>query len=179
MGYSGIFMDRGEYAMSNPNPYVDPPIPGATPNYNVTDATGNLRFLNDNNRTIIKAQLAADLIVWSNHEIVHRFLKENLNEAIPDKYKPALGIGQCGFGTRTIQDIFVDLYDCYGQVTQEDSKNLNLNLYMPWNASTPSKTSYSTLKHSKCLPPKPVSPSVPTPSSKQHWLASKPPSNSR
>ena len=33
MGYAGIFMIQGKYAMSDPNPYVDPPNPGTTPNY--------------------------------------------------------------------------------------------------------------------------------------------------
>eukprot|EP00804_Cyclotella_cryptica_P013523 CCRYP_017243-RA/>CCRYP_017243-RA protein AED:0.41 eAED:0.30 QI:0/0/0/1/1/1/5/0/1642 len=72
MGYVGIFMNCGEYAMSAPTPYIDPPNPGATPNYNVLDNAGQLRFLNDNDRAIIKAQHAADLIVWWNHEIVHK-----------------------------------------------------------------------------------------------------------
>ena len=94
MGYDGILMNCGEYAMSDPNPYVDPPNPGATPNYNVIDSEGNLRFLNNNDRAISKAQHAADLIVWSNHEVVHCIIKEALDRAVPDAYKPALGIGQ-------------------------------------------------------------------------------------
>ena len=59
MGYAGIFMNRGEYAMSVPTPYVDPPNPGATPNYNVINNAGRLRFLNNNDHAIIKAQHAA------------------------------------------------------------------------------------------------------------------------
>ena len=102
MGYAGIFMNRGEYAMSAPTPYIDPPNPGATPNYNVMDNAGQLRFLDDNDRAIIKAQHAADLVVWSNHEIVHRVIKEALDRAIPDAYKPSLGIGQRGFGNRSV-----------------------------------------------------------------------------
>jgi hypothetical protein len=137
MGYAGIFMNRGEYAMSAPTPYVDPPNPGATPNYNVTDNAGRLRFLNDNDRAIIKAQHAADLIVWSNHEIVHRVIKEALDRAVPDAYKPSLGIGQRGFGNRSVRDIFADLYDRYGTVTPADIKNLTLLLYKEWNPSTP------------------------------------------
>ena len=42
MGCAGIFMNRGKYAMSDPNPYVDPPNPGITPNYNFSDNAGNL-----------------------------------------------------------------------------------------------------------------------------------------
>jgi hypothetical protein len=42
MGYAGIFMDQGEYAMSNSNLYQKPtPNPGTTPNYNVYDNAGN------------------------------------------------------------------------------------------------------------------------------------------
>ena len=94
MGYAGIFMNRGKYAMSDPNPYVDPPNPDATPNYNVIDNAGNLQFLNNNDCVILKAQHAADLIVWSNHEVIHRIIKEALDQAVSDAYKPALGIGQ-------------------------------------------------------------------------------------
>ena len=79
MGYAGIFMNRGKYAMSDPNPYVDPPNPGATPNYNVVDNAGNLQFLNNNDHAILKAQHAADLIVWSNHKVIHRIIKEALD----------------------------------------------------------------------------------------------------
>ena len=79
MGYAGIFMNHGKYAMSDPNPFVDPPNPGATPNYNVVDNAGNLRFLNDNDCTILKAQHAANLIVWSNQEVVHRIIEEALD----------------------------------------------------------------------------------------------------
>lgn len=122
-------MNRDEYAMSDPNAYVDPPNPGATPNYNVIDNAGNLRFLNDNDRSIIKAQHAAALIVWSNHEIDHRIIKVALDRAVPDAYKPALGIGQQGFGNHSVCDIFMDLYDRYGTVTPDDIKNLTLNLY--------------------------------------------------
>eukprot|EP00804_Cyclotella_cryptica_P001830 CCRYP_018403-RA/>CCRYP_018403-RA protein AED:0.65 eAED:0.23 QI:0/0/0/1/1/1/2/0/799 len=137
MGYAGIFMNRGEYAMSAPTPYVNPPNPGATPNYNVVDNAGQLRFLNDNDRAIIKAQHAADLVVWSNHEIVQRVIKEALDRAIPEAYKPSLGIGQRGFGNRSVQDIFTDLYNRYGTVTPADIKNLTLLLYKEWNPSTP------------------------------------------
>ena len=49
--------------MSDPTAYVDPPNPGTTPNYNVVDNAGRLHFLNYNDRAIIKAQHAADLIV--------------------------------------------------------------------------------------------------------------------
>jgi len=129
MGYAKIFMNRGEYAMSAPTPYIDPPNPGATPNYNIVDNAGHLRFLNDNDHAIIKAQHAADLIVWSNHKIIHRVLKEALDRAIPDTYKPSLGIGQWGFGNRSVRDIFTDLYDRYGTVTPADIKNLTLLLY--------------------------------------------------
>ena len=65
--------------MSNPNLYVDPPNPGATPNYNVIDNAGNLQFLNDNDRAILKAQHAANLIVWSNHKVAHCIIKEALD----------------------------------------------------------------------------------------------------
>jgi hypothetical protein len=37
MGYAGIFMNIGEYAMSDPNPYITPPNPGATPNFDPVD----------------------------------------------------------------------------------------------------------------------------------------------
>ena len=67
MGYAEIFMSHSEYAMSDPNPHVDPPNPGATPNYNVVDNSGNLQFIYDNNHAILMAQHVADLIVWSNH----------------------------------------------------------------------------------------------------------------
>ena len=79
MGYAGISMNCGKNAMSDPNPYVDPPNPGTTPNYNVVDNAGNLRFLNGNDQAILKAQHAADLIVWSNHEVVHCIIKEALD----------------------------------------------------------------------------------------------------
>ena len=102
MGYAGIFMNGGEYAMSYPNPYVDPPNPGTTPKYNVVDNAGNLRFLNYNNRAILKAQHATNLIVWSKHKVVHRIIKEALDQAVPDAYKPALGICQCSFGNHSI-----------------------------------------------------------------------------
>ena len=62
MGYTGIFMNCCEYAMSDPNPYVNPPNPGTTPNYNIVNNAGNLRFINNNDTAIIKAQNAADLI---------------------------------------------------------------------------------------------------------------------
>jgi hypothetical protein len=137
MGYAGIFMNRGEYAMSDPNPYIDPPNPGATPNYNVVDNAGNLRFLNENDRAIIKATHAADLILWSNNEVVHRVIKEALDRAIPNEYKPSLTIGQRGFGNRSVREIFEDLYDRYGTVTPADIKNLTLNLYKEWNPSVP------------------------------------------
>ena len=102
MSYAGIFVNRGEYAMSDPNPYVDPPNPGATPNYNVIENAVNLQFLNDNNHAILKAQHVADLIVWSNHEVIHRIIKGALDRAVPDAYKLALGTGQCGFGNHSI-----------------------------------------------------------------------------
>eukprot|EP00956_Cyclotella_meneghiniana_P004489 scaffold5541_cov43-Cyclotella_meneghiniana.AAC.2 len=111
MGYAGIFMDRGEYAMSDPNPYVDPPNPGATPNYTVHDADGEIVFLDATDRAIIKAEHEAALILWSNHDIVHRVIKEAIDKAVPDQYKPSLTIGQRGFGNKSVRDIFVDLYD--------------------------------------------------------------------
>ena len=65
MGYAGVFMDRaGEYAMSEPDAYVDSSNPGASPNYEVCDANNNLLLLNDNDRAIIKAQHGAALILW-------------------------------------------------------------------------------------------------------------------
>eukprot|EP00956_Cyclotella_meneghiniana_P022778 scaffold43441_cov73-Cyclotella_meneghiniana.AAC.1 len=84
MGYAGIFMDRGEYAMSDPNPYVDPPNPGATPNYTIHDADGEVVFLDATDRAIIKAEHEAALILWSNHDIVHRVIKEAIDKAVPD-----------------------------------------------------------------------------------------------
>jgi hypothetical protein len=137
MGYAGIFMDRGEYAMSDPNAYVDPPNPGATPNYEPVNPDGTFRFITENDRAIIKAQHAADLIIWSNHEVVHRILKEALDKAVPSDYKPTLTIGQRGFGNRTVRDIFADLYARYGTVTANDIQNLNLNLYTEWNPADP------------------------------------------
>jgi hypothetical protein len=102
------------YPMSDPNPYQD--------SYNVYDYTSNLRFHNDNDRAIIKAQHTANTIVWSNHKA--------LDKAICDIYKPSIGIGQHGFGNRSTSDIFVDLYDRY---CTSDIKNINLNIYKPWN----------------------------------------------
>ena len=46
-------------------------------------------------------------------------------------------IGQRGFGSKSVRDIFVDLYERYGTVTPDDIKNLTLNLYKEWNPSTP------------------------------------------
>eukprot|EP00956_Cyclotella_meneghiniana_P012367 scaffold17598_cov22-Cyclotella_meneghiniana.AAC.1 len=140
MGYAGIFMDRGEYAMSDPNPYVDPPNPGATPNYNVLDETGQILILDATDRAIIKAEHEAALILWSNHDIVHRVIKEAIDKAVPDQYKPSLTIGQRGFGNKSVRDIFVDLYDRYGTVTPDDIKNLTMNLYKEWNPSEPIET---------------------------------------
>ena len=40
--FESMAKNRGKYAMSDPNPYVDPPNPGTTPNYNVVDNAGNL-----------------------------------------------------------------------------------------------------------------------------------------
>ena len=81
MGYARIFMDRGEYAMSDPNPYVDPPNPGATPNYTVLDAEGEIVFLDATDRVIIKAEHEPALILWSNHDIVHRVIKDAMDKA--------------------------------------------------------------------------------------------------
>ena len=47
----------------------------------------------------------------SNHEIVHCIIKEVLEWAIPNDYKPTLRIRQCGFGNQSVQDIFLNLYD--------------------------------------------------------------------
>ena len=94
MGYAGIFMDCGEYTMSNDNPYVNPPNHSATPNYNIINNASNLQFLNDNDHAIIRVQHVVDLIVWSNHKVVHSVIKEALTKAVHNKYKPAVGIGQ-------------------------------------------------------------------------------------
>jgi hypothetical protein len=116
---------------------VDPPNPGATPNFDPVNPDGTFRFITENDRAIIKAQHAADLIIWSNHEVVHRILKEALDKAIPSDYKPTLTIGQRGFGNRSIRDIFADLYARYGTVTANYIQNLNLNLYSEWNPADP------------------------------------------
>ena len=137
MGYAGIFMNICEYAMSDPNPYITPPNPGATPNFDPVNEDGNPHFLNENDRAIIKARHAAALILWSNHEVVHRVIKENLNKAIPNDYKPTLAIGQHGFDNCSTRDIFQDLYDRYGTVTPHDIQDLNVQLYEEWNPADP------------------------------------------
>jgi hypothetical protein len=134
MGYAGLFMDIGEFAMSDPNPYQEPANPGATPDY---IAAGQNRFLNDNDRAQIKAQHAADLIRWANADTVHRVIKTAISKAIPDKWKPNLGIGQRGYGNTSARNIFVDLYDRYGIVTPSDLRNISENIYKPWNPATP------------------------------------------
>jgi hypothetical protein len=127
-------MDIGEFAMSDPNPYQEPANPGATPDY---VAAGQNRFLNDNDRAQIKAQHAADLITWANADTVHRVLKTAIGKAIPDKWKPNLGIGQRGYGNTSARNIFVDLYDRYGIVTPSDLRNISEKIYKPWNPATP------------------------------------------
>ena len=134
MGYAGIFMNTGEFAMSDPNAWQDPPNPGATPDF---ATAGQNRFLNDNDRAQIKAQHAADLITWANADIVHRVIKTALGKAIPDKWKPNLGIGQRGYGNTSARDIFIDLYDRYGIVTPADLRSISENIYKPWNPASP------------------------------------------
>jgi hypothetical protein len=127
MGYSGIFMNIGEYAMSDPNPWEDPPNPGATPNYDPIEADGNQRFLDDNVRAQIKAKHAADLILWANCDIVQRVIRAALDKAVPDIYKPNDVLGQLSFGNLDIRGIFTDLYTRYGQVTPDDIKKLAIH----------------------------------------------------
>jgi hypothetical protein len=98
MGYSGIFMNIGEYVMSDPTPWQDPPNPGSTPNYDPIDADGNQRFLDDNVRAQIRAKHAADLILWANCNIVQRVIRTALDKAVPDIYKPNDVLGQLSFG---------------------------------------------------------------------------------
>jgi hypothetical protein len=98
MGYSGIFMNIGEYVMSDPTPWQDPPNPGSTPNYDPIDADGNQRFLDDNVHAQIRAKHAADLILWANCNIVQRVICTALDKAVPDIYKPNDVLGQLSFG---------------------------------------------------------------------------------
>jgi hypothetical protein len=137
MGYAGIFMDIAEYAMSDPNPFVPPPNPGATPNFDLRDEAGQPRFLNDNDRAQIKAAHAADIIRWTNVDVVNRVIRDAVDKAVPKIYKPSSVVGQMGFGSKTIREIFQDLYARYGQVTPNDIKNLTFNLYKDWNPASP------------------------------------------
>jgi len=140
MGYAGIFMNRTEYAMSEPQPYIDPANPGATPNYNRVDEAGNPINLTENDRAIIKAQYESDVLKWSNHEVVHRVIKDALDTTIDHQFKPAVAIGQHGFGNSSVREIFADLYARYGKTTLNDQKDIHTNLYKPWNPSVPIET---------------------------------------
>jgi hypothetical protein len=162
MGYAGLFMDIGEYAMSDPNPYQEPANPGATPDY---VAAGQNLFLNDNDRAQIKAQHAADLITWANADTVHRVLKTAIGKAIPDKWKPNLGIGQRGYGNTSARDIFVDLYDRYGIVTPSDLRSISEKSTSRGTLPLQLKNLFSIWKPSKSSPPKPNAPGTPTNSS--------------
>jgi hypothetical protein len=82
-------MDIAEYAMSDPNPFVPPPNPGATPNFDLRNEAGQPRFLNDNDRTQIKAAHAADIIRWTNVYVVNRVIRDAVDKAVPKIYKPS------------------------------------------------------------------------------------------
>ena len=113
------------------------PNPGASPNYTRIGPAGQQLELTDTERAQIKADHEAAKMVWNNTNTVHRVIKAALNKAIPNTYQPSQLMGQRGFGSLTVQQIFRDLYDRYGQIETDDSPKILFALYKDWNLAQP------------------------------------------
>ena len=113
-GYLGLVASATEYEQYSPGePWVDPPNPGASPNYPRIGPAGQPVELSDTERAQIKANYEAAKTVWNNANTVHRVIKAALNKAIPNTYQPSQLVGQRGFGSLSVRQIFRDLYDRY------------------------------------------------------------------
>ena len=137
-GYLGLVTNPIEYEQYSPGePWIDPPNPGAAPNYTRTGPAGQPIELTDTERAQIKADHEAAKIVWENANTVHRVVKAALNKAIPNTYQPSQLLGQRGFGSLTARQIFRDLYERYGQIEPEDTHKILFALYKDWNPAQP------------------------------------------
>ena len=72
-----------------------------------------------------------------NAQCVQSVVRDALDKAIPDAYKPSTVVGQRGFGNRTARQVLEDLYTRYGFVSPDDIHRLVTAIYKPWNPADP------------------------------------------
>ena len=120
-------MNCGEYAMSDPNPYVDPPNPGATPNYSAftTQETYNSKMTTTtpSSRPNMRPTSLYGLTMRSSTASS----KKRLIKLSPTHTSLPLALANVALAI-VLSKIFFDLYDWYGTVMLADIKNLTLNI---------------------------------------------------
>jgi len=140
MGYSGLLLQPAIYNLSEPTPWQDTPDPRRN-----FELPPNI-FLTATEMSNSKCRFDQDKLERTNQENFKRAMRDAVDKAIPNEYKPGQGVGVRGFGTMTLAEIFAYIYQNYGIVSPMELQKLSRQLDQKWNPNEPIESLFKNIE---------------------------------